>query len=207
MAKTKKPAGTKGIMDVTHPDTAAPSGNSKSVIVSNRPLLQDPMVVAEEDKKTPSETSPEKETSATDSPPEIRPPNNDSKIVKPDSDDASPSSPADEPDTGEGDKDTKPEAAPETAADKSPAKNDKIPPKPDAEAEEQAKHQAAIDKLADGKKYYLPIDTIEKKRSQRFVALGVLFSLLLILAWADIALDAGLIQLGSIKPVTHFFSN
>jgi hypothetical protein len=39
------------------------------------------------------------------------------------------------------------------------------------------------------------------------VALGVLLSLVLILAWADIALDAGIIQLGNVKPVTHFFSN
>ena len=31
--------------------------------------------------------------------------------------------------------------------------------------------------------------------------------LLLLLAWGDIALDANLIQVSGIKPVTHFFSN
>ena len=42
---------------------------------------------------------------------------------------------------------------------------------------------------------------------KRFVALGVLLSILLLLAWADIALDAGLVKVNSVKPVTHFFSN
>jgi hypothetical protein len=39
------------------------------------------------------------------------------------------------------------------------------------------------------------------------VALGVVLAIVLALAWADIALDAGLIQINGVKPVTHFFSN
>lgn len=77
----------------------------------------------------------------------------------------------------------------------------------DAEAEKQAKYDAQIQKLAESKQYFLPINAQEKRRTKRFVVLGVLLSVLLALAWVDVALDAGLIQLGSVKPVTHFFSN
>ena len=72
---------------------------------------------------------------------------------------------------------------------------------------QETKRQAAIDKLTDNKKYYLPINAVEKRRSRRFVILGIILSLLLILAWADIALDSGLIHINGIKPLTHFFSN
>ncbi len=73
-----------------------------------------------------------------------------------------------------------------------------------AEAEKQAAHDTEIQKLVDEKKYFLPINTIEKRKTKRFVLLGIILSLILALAWVDIALDAGLIQLGGIKPVTHF---
>ncbi|HZL07579.1 MAG TPA: hypothetical protein VFC50_00090 [Candidatus Dormibacteraeota bacterium] len=77
----------------------------------------------------------------------------------------------------------------------------------EVETNQEAQRQATIDKLADSKKYYLPINAVEKRRSRRFVILGIILSLLLIVAWADIALDAGLIHVNGIKPVTHFFSN
>jgi outer membrane biosynthesis protein TonB len=75
------------------------------------------------------------------------------------------------------------------------------------EAAKQAEHDANIQKIVDSKKYFLPINSVEKRRSARFVALGIVLSLLLAVAWVDVALDAGLIHLGNVKPVTHFFSN
>lgn len=190
MADSKKTDNTKRIIDVTHADKAAPSGNSKSVIVSNRPLLQDPMVVPEDEAATPktkiAKSAPELKLKAE---PELTETIETTEAPDP----AQPETPAEAPET---DKDE---------ASKAPADNSQI--HAEAEAELEAKRQAHVDELADSKKYYLPIDTIENKRSRRFVALGVMLSLLLIVAWADIALDAGLIQLGSVKPVTHFFSN
>jgi len=76
-----------------------------------------------------------------------------------------------------------------------------------AETEAQAKHDEAIQKLIDAKQYFLPINAVELRKTKHFVVLGVIFSLLLLVAWADIALDAGLVQIPGIKPVTHFFSN
>lgn len=76
-----------------------------------------------------------------------------------------------------------------------------------AEAEKQAKHDAEIEKLVNEKRYFLPINAVEKRRTKRFVILGIVLSLLLALAWVDVALDAGLIQIPGVKPFTHFFSN
>lgn len=80
----------------------------------------------------------------------------------------------------------------------------------EADAEElaaQEKHDAEIQKLIDSRTYVLPIKTVEQRRSKKVVIFGVVFSLLLVIAWVDIALDAGLIEISGIRPVTHFFSN
>jgi hypothetical protein len=37
--------------------------------------------------------------------------------------------------------------------------------------------------------------------------LGILLVVVLAVAWVDIALDAGLVEIGNVKPMTHFFSN
>jgi hypothetical protein len=76
----------------------------------------------------------------------------------------------------------------------------------EVEAAEQAKHDEAIQKLVDSKQYNLPINTIENRRTKRFVALGVLLALVLGVAWADIALDAGLVSVSGL-PHTKFFSS
>lgn len=77
----------------------------------------------------------------------------------------------------------------------------------EAEAEElaaQEKHDAEIQKLIDSKTYSLPIKTVEQRRSKRVVILGILLSIVLIAAWADISLDAGLVKVSGV-PHTHFF--
>ncbi len=102
-------------------------------------------------------------------------------------------------------------AAPESAeasreGDPSPAEKTKAQEEASV-AEAEAKHQAELDKLAESQRYFLPLNAVEKRRSERAVVLGALLILLLGLAWADIALDVGLIHVSGIKPVTHFFHN
>lgn len=63
-----------------------------------------------------------------------------------------------------------------------------------------------VAELIDSGKYYLPINSVEKKRAKRVAIVGVLFILLLGAAWFIVALDAGLIQIDGIEPVTQFFS-
>lgn len=241
MAKPKKLAGAQPIFDVAHPGKSAPAANSKSVILSNRPLLRDPMMV---ERTTPgtrknvpagnadqrADASPNDPLLELKKPDTIAKPsklptiaelaeaaNADSQPLSPIVVDADPKT--DDPEKPKEKTNNKPE--PETPKDNEPEKekpeNDTdekvLPTKEDnakqeeAEATKEAEHQASIDKLADSKQYYLPINTVEKRRSRRFIALGIILSLLLAVAWIDIALDAGLIQLHGIKPLTHFFSN
>src|ERR1700753_4313830 len=61
MSETKKPKkAKKQITDIEKPGLSAPSATSKPVIVGNRPLLQDPMMVnqAAEDSDEPAPAQP-----------------------------------------------------------------------------------------------------------------------------------------------------
>ena len=88
-----------------------------------------------------------------------------------------------------------------------PAKNDT--------AEEDANKKAADSsggkltseqqKAVESGKYFLPIRTAESRRVRREIALAFVAVILLSLVWLDVALDAGLIQLGGLQAVTHFF--
>jgi len=200
MAETKK-ADSKKIVDVAHPGQSAPAGNSKSIIVTNRPIMKDPMMVEEKTSDAPKSSS--KQEHAPD--PEL-PRSVETKIEAPVK--SSPVQPPPAPEDPEPKTEAEapaPTAAPDDDQTAAPAAKDTKAV--EAEAAEAAKHQAAIDKLVESKQYYLPINSVEKRRTKRFVLLGVALSLLLAVAWVDVALDAGLIQLGGIKPVTHLFSN
>lgn len=74
----------------------------------------------------------------------------------------------------------------------------------EAEEAERAKHAAEIQKLADSKKYYLPINAVEKRRSKRALIILIVF-VVLAAVWADVASDAGMLTIPGVKPVTNFF--
>jgi len=74
-----------------------------------------------------------------------------------------------------------------------------------AALEQEAKRAAELQKLAESRKYYLPINQIEKRRNKRNTVLGVLLIIILAIAWADVSLDAGIISIPGIKAPTHFF--
>lgn len=113
-----------------------------------------------------------------------------------------PAPPADEPAEDEPDEATTTEGAEGETKKGGPTEEEQ-----NAEAEAKAKHDEAIQKMVDSRQYFLPINAVEKRKTKHFVLLGLFVSLLLVLAWGDIALDAGLIQIPGVKPVTHFFSN
>jgi hypothetical protein len=105
--------------------------------------------------------------------------------------------------------DATPDEKPDEAEENSEAadKSKKSGPDEEAEAAKQAEADAKIRKLVDSKKYFLPINAVEQRRSARIAAVGAVLAIILAVAWVDVALDAGLIHLGNIKPVTHLFSN
>lgn len=120
--------------------------------------------------------------------------------------------PAPEP-TAEPIVEDKPEPdAPESAAsDELPAADLKTESSvEEAEKAEEAarlERETKIQQTIDSKKYFLPIKTVEQRRSARFVALGIVLAIVLGLAWLDIALDAGLIRIHGLKPLTHLFTS
>ncbi len=266
--------GAKKIIDVTHADESVAEDSSKPIIVTNRPVIKDPMMTAptaaelitkqtvaaaaveaspkrskgvkieplsapplpgddEPVKKAsnklpdmpdlpvetteevkPAEPKPKKEEAekpetapepkaepAKEPPveekpaPEPAPPKEAEKPAEeapvPQDEKASPEEPAGEPATGE--KTEKSDADKKVTAEKA------------AEAE-QAKQSEQVEKMVESRQYSLPINSVEKRRSKRFVALGIMLSVLLALIWLDIALDAGLIHINNIQPLTHFFS-
>jgi cell envelope opacity-associated protein A len=189
MAEPKKPAKSKAINDVAHPGKSAPSDTSKAII-THRPIMKDPMVVEDSADKPESETKQPLSKRAG----EVK--------LKP------ASQPAVE---AEADTDESVAGSSSTNTDKAaqPADSDKKSKQPDAgtEAAAQAEQDTKLQKIIDSKKYALPINAVEQRRSKRFVVLGIILAVILALAWGDIAADAGLIHVKGIKPVTHFFSN
>jgi hypothetical protein len=251
-SEAKKPTG-KSIEDVKQPGKSAAGPTSKPVIVNNRPILQDPMMVeaattqpSTDDEEKPSGNVPassekpklqplsapelestkddngaDKPTPAAEAPKPAKTEVAGEKVIAPLSSPNDQSGDGNKPDT-EPTKDTSETETAEAEVDKpedseaaqeqdksNEKKADSAEAVEDVEAEAKAEieHDAAIEKLIDEKKHFLPINSVEKRKTKRFILLGVLLSIVLAAAWVDIALDAGLIQLDNIKPVTHFFSN
>jgi hypothetical protein len=249
--KTNSKTDPKQVMDVSKPGKAAPADNSKSVIVTSRPIMKDPMVVEDQPEvieqaaqkitvKTGGKTieplsAPEVEQQVepklkTDKKPTVADLSQAATVeVEPETPKVDkPAPPAEDKPAPEQETPAEPTpSAPEPAKEPEPAPaappSEPTPSDPEsdkgdkgneasleaeeAKAAEKAKHDQEVQKLIDSKQYFLPINAVEKRKSKRFVALGIVLSVILALAWADIALDAGLVQISGVKPVTHFFSN
>ncbi len=259
MAELNRKPNSRQVFDVARPNKSRPSPTAKSVIVTNRPLLQDPMVnaisadepvaIAPLMVSLPSKlniqplsgsaeptTPPEAtvvtmaEAPAGESLPEGSSPI--SVLVEKNRVEAAETAaetaaatpeialevPATEPSVAAVEA-TPPEPVP-TERPEAPLKSSANPigdaPKDGAlvtdkdladDADDIDENEAKIQKLVLEKRYFLPINSQEKRRTERFVVLGIVLILLLAAAWADIALDAGLVHIDGIKPLTHLFSN
>jgi hypothetical protein len=102
------------------------------------------------------------------------------------------------------------DASSEDGSDDSPTGRDKLK---DVSQDEQdlmekkaAEHQANLNKIAVAKTYFLPINQVVRRRSKQVAIAGTVLAVLLGLAWLDVSMDAGLISVPGVKPVTHFFS-
>lgn len=208
----KPKSSSKPIVDVAHPNKSAPAQNSKSVIVGNRPMLKDPMVVDQEDLEIAAteENKPESTITeiaaiaAADKPAKTEDKPADDKDAKTEREKEEPKPEPADPDKFES------SAADEVKNYETDSKEDKdtAPENQlDIDASKDAEHEAAVQKLSESKKYFLPINAVEQRKSKQFVILGIVVSVILALAWVDIALDASLIKIPGVKPVTHLFSN
>ena len=79
-------------------------------------------------------------------------------------------------------------------------------PVTEAENEDEDEHSLKVAQLVNDGTYFLPINSLEKRRAKRSAFIGIVLVIVLGLAWGTIALDAGIIAIDGVKPVTHFFS-
>lgn len=214
MTDSAKP---KKIFDIAHPNHSAPSNTSRPVIVNNRPILRDPMMSIEastdskpvDDSALPLRVSTkiniqpisddktdEIDTRVEDEPVienEVEPIQPVEPVIE---DKTEPVQPEIKPvDNSENDIEAVNQLESKTEQDKSVI-----------DAEIQEKHEAELDGLVENKDYFLPINTATQKRTKNFVVIGVVVSVLLVVVWVDLALDAGLIKIGGLKALTHIFS-
>lgn len=77
-----------------------------------------------------------------------------------------------------------------------------------AAAEEAAiKQQEELEQLVEKKQYFLPVNSVEKRRSLLTTIFGLMVIIILGLLLLNLMLDAGFIQVNGLKPFTHFFNN
>jgi hypothetical protein len=190
--------------DAPAPPKPAAAGPSRVII---KPIHDDvePEVPAEEPTEEPAGKAaepapalPEAPAAAAADDPEPAAP------AEPDPEPASsPAKPADDKPDAPADTADPAKEEPDKTVDAAMANDKQLADQQAAEAE----HEAAMQKLIDSQQYFLPINTVEKRKAKRFMVLGVVLAVVLAAAWADIALDAGLIHVSGVKPATHFFSN
>lgn len=256
MAEPNRKPNSRQVFDVARPNKSRPSPTAKSVIVTNRPLLQDPMVNATSaDEPSPTaplmvslpsklNIQPLSGSAEPTTPPEVaavstmaETPLGESlaegsspisELVEKNRAEAAetaaatpeiafevpttePSVAAVEATPTEPDPIERPEAPLKSSANPigdAPKDGALVTDKDLADdADDIDENEAKIQKLVLEKRYFLPINSQEKRRTERFVVLGIVLILLLAAAWADIALDAGLVHIDGIKPLTHLFSN
>lgn len=192
MANTKptvkpKDANKPSIFDVAKPGAPAmaPSGNSRSIIIKHQ-TVQDPMVVAAagESKKPKAEKLSEEPQTA----PAIASPSSKKTVIQPlhDTIEELPH------------KHEMPTPVPEVVNIEKPVIDDEG---------ESLRRTERINQLVASQELFLPIETSEQRRSKRTAIFGALFIIILLAAWYDVSLDAGLLSNTYNLPHTSFFGN
>lgn len=98
------------------------------------------------------------------------------------------------------------EAKVEIKTDTTPTSANEERKQEDAAAAAALAHAQHINELVTNKKYFLPINQVEKKKNRRVVVVGIILCVILAIAWVDVALDAGIISNTYHLPHTHFFA-
>lgn len=200
---------TKKVFDVALPSATQPELTSKSIIVSHGPPMHDPTIVqdsAGQDEQKDTLKTPLTVTRELN----IHPLGESGDNKK----DTQPAT--HQPEEKEIEHPTPPVPSPQADQQSASSEKRQTPPSELTEADQkkneeateeaQANHDAKIAELVQSARYVLPINMVEKRHNQRMVALGFVLCLLLVVAWVDIALDAGLIGNSYHVPHSHFFA-
>jgi hypothetical protein len=204
------------ISDITSDDSVAATSSSRPMIVSNRPIMRDPMMVqATEPPASIQESDPagvpplssyNGSTGSVLAPPSVTkkkltPPSE--KLTEPRIADVIPNTKIDV--VGVVTHDSIPESEKVKQADGSEADENKGLDDPnDVVDTKEADEIAQVAKLVESHTYALPINAVQRRRSQQVAVFGLVLIVLLAFAWLDLASDIGLIKVPYL-PVTHFF--
>ncbi|HUP26365.1 MAG TPA: hypothetical protein VM124_01820 [Candidatus Limnocylindrales bacterium] len=193
-------------MDVAKPGKVLPDSSARPVIITHRPMVQDPMVKADD------KTDDGPDTKTPDSSIKISSGTHGDKVIKPVSEslkapetneeiDPKPeTSVAD--DTPESKEDASAEAAVvEAVADQAEVSVSKRDGKPTEEDKAKAEH---LKKLIASKTYFLPVGQVARRRNRRMSV--VLLLLIMLAAGAYLAIDAKVI-LGNVKLPIELIKN
>jgi hypothetical protein len=227
------------VFDIAKPGKGTTSATARPVIVTNRPIMQDPMVAAtapnlidtKEPLPSPAATKITiQPLSETEKPEDIDIKKKDEKPATPDpvateavaevasKDEPVTDAPTDEAKSEENNNDTESSETNESADDDAtegsdgtvsdtPAELSGKDAKEAAALEAAAKQQEEIDKITESRDYFLPINTVERRRTKVMTVLGVILIALLGLLLINLLMDVGYLNINGIEPVTHFFSS
>lgn len=183
----------KQVFDVEKPGKSAPSPTSRPVIINHGPMLKDPMVSKPDDEEAkPAEPA----LSPTDShtvitPPSENKPEDTTPAPAAETEEETPKESAEQTKEAEQKRqtETKKEAAiVEAVADQAATK------KKGELTKEDAARLAELEKLVEAQKYFVPIGHTAHHRQQKWLIIALL--LLVVLAGAYLAADAGLLDIG-----------
>lgn len=208
MASEDKKQTKKQVFDVAKPGKTPAEASSRPIIVTHKPMIEDPMV----SKKTaPEIESDEKPSVEPESKPTTEVVSHGEKILAPlhDAGDEEPKTteekPAEEPietavtaETEQADTETNSESADSTANDINSAAEEIDQKKAQQEAESKASKeeleiQDKVTKLIEEKKYFVKVGETHHKRQSKSAGVILLF-LFLVLIGTYIAIDVGLIK-------------
>lgn len=198
MAATKK-AGKS--MDIQKPGEAAPDSSSRPLIVTSRPIMQDPMLTEPGDKpESEAEASPKEQKSMATSSKTIEPPKSDDSAAE--ETEAAPTEDAEEKPLAQATDSIEPSSA--TSSDGAAVVDAVVNASPSLSNEQKAdeadeKRKQAAQVLIDSKKYVVPIGQVSRARKNR-QAIWLLILLVLIVA-GYVVVDMGLVALPFELPI------
>lgn len=199
MAAPKKPAGKS--MDIQKPGGAAPDSSSRPLIVTSRPIMQDPMLTEASDKPEPeTEAAPKEQKSMTTSIKTIEPPKD--ATTASEQAEATPAKDAEEKPLAPATDSIDPSS--NTSSDEAAVVDAVVNASPSLSTEQKAdeadeKRKQAAQVLIDSKKYVVPIGQVSRARKTRRTVWLIVF-LVLILAGYVVA-DIGLVALPFELPI------
>lgn len=223
MAASKKPADKKpakksvssGVFDVARPDKGSltPSGTSRPVIIKHQ-FMSDPMVNQERQADLPVVLKPVRKVVIKPVHDDVVPEEENAEVeptktapkLKPETKPVTQPEPLAEPET-----EPEPQFSPDTKiADVAPEPDTTAIPDAAADEDEDSEARrirlAKLQQMIDEEEYFLPIETLEERRSRKVAIFGLILIVLLAAAWYNVALDAGLLPNSFDLPHTTFFS-